>query len=260
MLSRSSCPMGRRTFATSAASRRAATSAALATDLGGIALGRAPALPPASRRCGELGPLRLVVLVTRPVITSLNSRIPVPSCFRAPAAAWARRSAARSPERRSDRLLGCGTFGGPPDRDSKVSGRSRPQGVKTGRLEAHSPEQSSLKLPSRAGRLRASEDTNEPRTQNSTRPTHRPPQRAEHRGRPFQRRDRRRPRAGLHMCPDCDSDLVQPIDWSEAPERVLEPGARAARTAEWYDRGHVHPGPGRRARGAPRRGPRRHAP
>jgi hypothetical protein len=23
---------------------------------------------------------------------------------------------------------------------------------------------------------------------------------------------------GLHVCPDCASDLVQPIDWSEAPE------------------------------------------
>ncbi len=23
---------------------------------------------------------------------------------------------------------------------------------------------------------------------------------------------------GLHVCPDCSSDLVQPIDWSEAPD------------------------------------------
>jgi hypothetical protein len=23
---------------------------------------------------------------------------------------------------------------------------------------------------------------------------------------------------GLHVCPDCSSELVQPIDWSEAPE------------------------------------------
>src|SRR6202020_374289 len=23
---------------------------------------------------------------------------------------------------------------------------------------------------------------------------------------------------GLHVCPDCGSELVQPIDWSEAPE------------------------------------------
>jgi len=23
---------------------------------------------------------------------------------------------------------------------------------------------------------------------------------------------------GLHVCPDCSSDLVQPVDWSEAPE------------------------------------------
>jgi hypothetical protein len=26
-----------------------------------------------------------------------------------------------------------------------------------------------------------------------------------------------RPR-GLHICPDCDSDLVQPVDWAEASE------------------------------------------
>jgi hypothetical protein len=24
--------------------------------------------------------------------------------------------------------------------------------------------------------------------------------------------------SGLHVCPDCNSDLVQPIDWSEAPD------------------------------------------
>jgi hypothetical protein len=24
--------------------------------------------------------------------------------------------------------------------------------------------------------------------------------------------------AGLHVCPECDSQLVQPIDWSEAPQ------------------------------------------
>ncbi|MBV8218132.1 MAG: hypothetical protein JO325_06700 [Solirubrobacterales bacterium] len=23
---------------------------------------------------------------------------------------------------------------------------------------------------------------------------------------------------GLHVCPDCDSELVQPVDWSEAPD------------------------------------------
>ena len=23
---------------------------------------------------------------------------------------------------------------------------------------------------------------------------------------------------GLHVCPDCNSDLVQPVDWSEAPD------------------------------------------
>jgi hypothetical protein len=25
-------------------------------------------------------------------------------------------------------------------------------------------------------------------------------------------------RRGLHVCPDCSSELVQPVDWSEAPE------------------------------------------
>jgi hypothetical protein len=27
---------------------------------------------------------------------------------------------------------------------------------------------------------------------------------------------------GLHVCPDCASDLVQPIDWSEAPQGLWE--------------------------------------
>jgi len=28
--------------------------------------------------------------------------------------------------------------------------------------------------------------------------------------------------AGLHVCPECDSDLVQPMDWSEAPHGLWE--------------------------------------
>jgi hypothetical protein len=28
--------------------------------------------------------------------------------------------------------------------------------------------------------------------------------------------------AGLHVCPDCDSQLVQPIDWTEAPQGFWE--------------------------------------
>jgi hypothetical protein len=27
---------------------------------------------------------------------------------------------------------------------------------------------------------------------------------------------------GLHLCPECDSQLVQPIDWSEAPQGFWE--------------------------------------
>jgi hypothetical protein len=29
-------------------------------------------------------------------------------------------------------------------------------------------------------------------------------------------------RTGLHVCPECDSQLVQPIDWSEAPQGFWE--------------------------------------
>jgi hypothetical protein len=28
--------------------------------------------------------------------------------------------------------------------------------------------------------------------------------------------------AGLHVCPECESQLVQPIDWSEAPQGFWE--------------------------------------
>ena len=27
---------------------------------------------------------------------------------------------------------------------------------------------------------------------------------------------------GLHICPDCDSQLVQPVDWAEAPQGLWE--------------------------------------
>ena len=27
---------------------------------------------------------------------------------------------------------------------------------------------------------------------------------------------------GLHVCPECDSDLVQPVDWAEAPQGLWE--------------------------------------
>jgi hypothetical protein len=27
---------------------------------------------------------------------------------------------------------------------------------------------------------------------------------------------------GLHVCPDCDSELVQPVAWAEAPQRLWE--------------------------------------
>jgi hypothetical protein len=30
--------------------------------------------------------------------------------------------------------------------------------------------------------------------------------------------DQNRVTRGLHVCPDCHSDLVQPVDWSEAPD------------------------------------------
>jgi hypothetical protein len=29
-------------------------------------------------------------------------------------------------------------------------------------------------------------------------------------------------RTGLHVCPECDSQLVQPVDWSEAPQGFWE--------------------------------------
>ena len=30
--------------------------------------------------------------------------------------------------------------------------------------------------------------------------------------------DQKSPTPGLHVCPDCASELVQPVDWSEAPD------------------------------------------
>jgi hypothetical protein len=29
-------------------------------------------------------------------------------------------------------------------------------------------------------------------------------------------------RTGLHICPECDSELVQPVDWAEAPQGFWE--------------------------------------
>jgi hypothetical protein len=41
---------------------------------------------------------------------------------------------------------------------------------------------------------------------------------------------------GLHMCPDCGSGLVQPIDWSEAPDDCWNL-ALACPNCDWHTEG-----------------------
>jgi hypothetical protein len=41
---------------------------------------------------------------------------------------------------------------------------------------------------------------------------------------------------GLHMCPDCNSDLVQPIDWSEAPDECWSLVLNCP-NCDWYTEG-----------------------
>jgi hypothetical protein len=41
---------------------------------------------------------------------------------------------------------------------------------------------------------------------------------------------------GLHVCPDCASDLVQPIDWSEAPEECWNLALNCP-NCDWYTEG-----------------------
>ena len=41
---------------------------------------------------------------------------------------------------------------------------------------------------------------------------------------------------GLHVCPDCTSELVQPIDWSEAPEECWNLVLNCP-NCDWYTEG-----------------------
>lgn len=41
---------------------------------------------------------------------------------------------------------------------------------------------------------------------------------------------------GLHICPECDSHLVQPIDWAEAPEGLWELILHCP-NCDWVDEG-----------------------
>jgi hypothetical protein len=41
---------------------------------------------------------------------------------------------------------------------------------------------------------------------------------------------------GLHMCPDCGSGLVQPIDWSEAPDDCWNLALNCP-NCDWYTEG-----------------------
>jgi hypothetical protein len=41
---------------------------------------------------------------------------------------------------------------------------------------------------------------------------------------------------GLHICPECDSQLVQPIDWSEAPQGFWEL-VLSCPNCDWSDEG-----------------------
>ncbi len=53
-----------------------------------------------------------------------------------------------------------------------------------------------------------------------------------------------RVRHGLHVCPDCDSDLVQPVSWSEASDERWELTLECPNcwwsTEGLYDRDEVH--------------------
>jgi len=41
---------------------------------------------------------------------------------------------------------------------------------------------------------------------------------------------------GLHVCPDCSSELVQPVDWSEAPDDAWNL-LLACPNCDWYTEG-----------------------
>jgi hypothetical protein len=41
---------------------------------------------------------------------------------------------------------------------------------------------------------------------------------------------------GLHVCPDCHSDLVQPVDWSEAPDDAWNL-LLSCPNCDWYTEG-----------------------
>ncbi len=43
-------------------------------------------------------------------------------------------------------------------------------------------------------------------------------------------------RRGLHVCPDCSSELVQPVDWSEAPEECWTL-VLCCPNCDWYTEG-----------------------
>ena len=48
--------------------------------------------------------------------------------------------------------------------------------------------------------------------------------------------DQKHTTRGLHMCPDCNSDLVQPIDWSEAPDECWSLVLNCP-NCDWYTEG-----------------------
>jgi hypothetical protein len=48
--------------------------------------------------------------------------------------------------------------------------------------------------------------------------------------------DQNRANRGLHTCPDCASDLVQPIDWSEAPDECWNLALNCP-NCDWYTEG-----------------------
>jgi hypothetical protein len=41
---------------------------------------------------------------------------------------------------------------------------------------------------------------------------------------------------GLHVCPECNSDLVQPVEWSEAPDGCWDL-ALSCPNCDWYAQG-----------------------
>jgi hypothetical protein len=47
---------------------------------------------------------------------------------------------------------------------------------------------------------------------------------------------RRDVQRGLHVCPECTSDLVQPVDWSEAPEECWNL-VLSCPNCDWYIEG-----------------------